>query len=192
MKVIGLAGKAGSGKSVVARYLAQKPGVEWIDLDGVAWGTYAMGTAVYERLLRAFGKSILSDSGEIDRPRLAAAAFASCESQETLNAIVHPAVSEAVAGIIGDHRRKGTELLLIEGALLANSPHVERSDYDLIVWLDVPDDVRLERLQTVGRVDHAGRGDNISPIGDVLTISATDSIEDVANRLLQAIAEESG
>lgn len=192
MKVIGLAGRAGSGKSVVSRYLAQQPGVEWIDLDRVAWGTYAMGTPVHERLLRAFGRSILSDSGEINRPRLANAAFASQENQEMLNAIVHPAVSVAVAEIIANHRREGTELLLIEGALLASSPHVDRSNYDLIVWLDVPDDVRAERLQAVGRVDHAGRGDNISLTGDVVMIPAIDSVEGVANRVLEAIAEESG
>ena len=121
MKVIGLAGRAGSGKSTIARHLAQGRAVEWIDLDTVAWDTYAPGTAVYARLVGAFGKGILNESGKIDRSQLADVAFADHETQETLNAIVHPAVSDAVETIILEYRRKGTEILLIEGALLASA-----------------------------------------------------------------------
>ena len=187
MKVIGLAGRAGSGKSSAARHLAQKPGIEWVDLDVEAWDTYRPGTAPYNRLLAAFGKSILSESGEIDRSQLAEAAFADHEAQETLNAIVHPAVSDAIRAIVREHRRKGTEILLIEGALLASSQYVDRSGYDLILWLDVPDDVRMERLQAVGRGDHARRGNDVSPTGNYVAVSAEGSIQDVAGRILRAI-----
>lgn len=187
MRVIGLAGRAGSGKSAVAQCLARKPAVEWIDLDAVAWDTYTMGTAVYERLLEAFGEKILNESGEIDRIRLAEAAFANHENRETLNAIVHPAVSDAVGAIIREHRQKGTEILLIEGALLASSPYVDRSAYDLILWLDVPDDVRLERLQAMSRRDHVKRGRDVSPTGDYVAVSAEGSIQDVVGRILRAI-----
>lgn len=190
MKVIGLAGKAGSGKSTIARYLAQKPGIEWVDLDVVAWDTYVRGTAPYNRLLEVFGKNILNSSGEIDRIRLAETAFASRENQETLNAIVHPAVSAAIGVIIREHQQEGTEILLIEGALLASSPHVDRSNYDLVVWLDVPDDIRAERLQAVGRSDHARRGTDVSPTDDYVSIPAAGPIEDVASRIHRAIAGE--
>ena len=187
MKVVGLAGRAGSGKSAVAQYLAQKPAVEWIDLDAVAWDTYAMGTAVYKRLLEAFGRNILGESGEIDRGRLARTAFASHEDQETLNAIVHPAVSEAVSGLIHEHRKTSTEILLIEGALLASSPYVDRSAYDLVLWLDVPDGVRMDRLQAVGREDHGRRGDEVLPSGNFISIPANETIEDVAERIQRTI-----
>lgn len=190
MKVIGLAGRAGSGKSAVAQHLARKPAVEWADLDAVAWDTYAMGTAVYAHLLDAFGKEILSESGEIDRIRLAEAAFANHENQETLNAIVHPAVSEAVDAIIREHRQKGTEILLIEGALLASSPHVDRSAYDLVLWLDVPDDVRMDRLQTIGRGDHGKRGNQVSPSGSFISIPAGGTIEEVADCIQRTMDDE--
>ena len=192
MKVIGLAGRAGSGKSAAARYLARKPGIEWVDLDAVAWDTYGPGTAPYNRLLAAFGKSILSESGEIDRKQLAEVAFADHETQVTLNAIVHPAVSDAIRAIIREHRQEGTDILLIEGALLASSPYVDRSGYDLSLWLDVPDDVRMERLQAVGRGDHAKRGDDVSPTGDYVAIPATGVIEDVAGLILRVIDGEQG
>jgi len=192
MKVIGLAGRAGSGKSAVARYLAQEPAVEWVDLDAVAWDTYTMGTAVYKRLVEAFGGKLLSESGEIDRLRLAEAAFASHENQKTLNAIVHPAVSDAADAIIREHRQKGTEILLIEGALLASSPYVDRSAYDLVLWLDVPDDVRMDRLQAIGREDHGKRSNEVSPSGAFISIPASGAIEEVAQRILRAIDEKQG
>ena len=90
MKVIGLAGRAGSGKSAVARWLAQRSGIEWVDLDRLAWETYAPGTATYERLIEAFGDDIVAPSGQIDRAQLSQRAFADDASLETLNRIVHP------------------------------------------------------------------------------------------------------
>ena len=192
MRVIGLAGRAGSGKSAVARCLARKPAVEWIDLDAVAWDTYTVGTAVYERLLEAFGEKILNESGEIDRIRLAEAAFANHKNRETLNAIVHPAVSDAVGAIIREHRQKGTEILLIEGALLASSPHVDRSAYDLILWLDVPDDVRLERLQAIGRGDHSKRSNQVTPSGSFISIPADGTIDEIGNCIRRTIDNELG
>jgi len=190
MKVIGLAGRAGSGKSAVAQHLAQESAVEWVDLDAVAWDTYTMGTAAYKCLLEAFGEKILSESGEIDRLRWAEAAFASPENLKTLNAIVHPAVSDAVSGIIREHRKMGIEILLIEGALLASSPYVDRSAYDLVLWLDVPDDVRTGRLQAINREDHVKRGNEVLPSGDFVSIPASGAIKDVAERILLAIDEE--
>jgi len=190
MKVVGLAGRAGSGKSAVARCLAQKPAIEWVDLDSVAWATYAMGTAVYKRLLEAFGKNILSESGEIDRDRLARTAFASRGNQETLNAVVHPAVSDAVGVIIREHRQKGTGILLIEGALLASSPYVDRTAYDLVLWLDVSDDVRMDRLRAIGRGDHGERGNEVTPSGNFISIPANGTIEQVAEHIQRTIDEE--
>lgn len=189
MKVIGLAGKAGSGKSTIARILAQEPAIEWVDLDSVAWSTYAPGTDVYDRLVNAFGGGILGETGEIDRLRLAQIAFATTEAQQMLNELVHPAVSDAVCAIIRDHRARGTEILLIEGALLASSSYVDRSVYDKILWLEATDNSRSERLEAMGRRDHAKRGRNVVPKGDFTVVSGEGSVDNVADRVLAAIAE---
>ena len=187
MKVIGLAGRAGSGKSAVARCLAQRPGVVWVDLDAVAWETYAKGTPTYHKLMDIFGESILNSAGEIDRASLAKLAFDNREQWRALNAAVHPAVSEAVVSLIRTHRNEGAEVLLIEGALLASSPYVDRAVYDLILWLEVPEPVRAQRLHVAGRDAHAHRGDHVSPRFEVRTIDATGSVEDVAKRVTEAI-----
>jgi dephospho-CoA kinase len=187
MLVIGLAGRAGSGKSAVARVLARQPGVEWIDLDTVAWSTYAKGTATYEHLIETFGEEIVGADGEIDRTHLARAAFADCEARSRLNAIVHPAVSDAVASIVDRHRRRGTAILLVEGALLASSAYVDRSLYDRILWLEASDAIRAERLRAAGRDAHTHRGDDVFPTGDVTIVAAAGPIDDVAEHVLEAI-----
>jgi dephospho-CoA kinase len=190
MKVIGLAGRAGSGKSAVARVLARNPGIEWVDLDAVAWDTYAKGTAVYAKLVEAFGKTILGESGVIDRKKLAELAFADRTSQETLDAIVHPAVSDSVVRLIDEARQRGVEILLVEGALLASSPHVDRSLYDRILWFEATDEVRSHRLEATGRGHHTTRGRDVFPPGEVTIICAEGPVEAVADRVLQAIRAE--
>ena len=187
MKVIGLAGRAGSGKSAVAKLLASRPGIEWIDLDVVAWSTYAPGTDVYQQLRDVFGDDILDPEGGIDRAKLAQAAFSQCANRRLLDALVHPAVGRALLPLIHEQRAAGTELLLVEGALLATSPHVDRSPYDRILWLDVMESSRADRLRAMGRVEHLARGCGISPFGDVDIVHAEGSIHDVAERVLTVI-----
>jgi len=187
MKVIGLAGRAGSGKSTIAQHLACIDGIDWVDLDSVAWSTYASGTNIYDQLIDAFGNGILNDAGEIDRSRLASLAFKSKALRQRLNELVHPAVSDAVRAAIRRHRNGGTEILLIEGALLATSPYVDRSVYDEILWLETSDRVRTQRLRQMGRGEHAKRGQDVVPTGSYISVSNEGSITDVANRILQII-----
>lgn len=192
MKVIGLAGRAGSGKSTVAQVLARQPGIEWIDLDRVAWQTYAKGTTVHRCLVEAFGERILNEAGEVDRRLLADSAFADVKSQRKLDAIVHPAVGNAVLTLIRRHQELGTDVLIIEGALLASSPYVDRSIYDRVLWLDVSEEDRAKRLQDVGRGDHARRGRDVSPSGVFTSISSHGTVDEVAERCLRAIDGDPG
>lgn len=168
--------------------MAQRPGIAWVDLDRLAWQTYAPGTTTHARLVDTFGDEIVGPSGRIDRARLARRAFSDAASLEALNAIVHPAVADAVTEIVRRHREVGTTLLLIEGALLASSPHVDRSLYDVIVWLEVPDEIRAERLRGCGRAKHVERSDAVMPKPPVLTVSGEGTVAQVADRLLAAVS----
>lgn len=187
MKVIGLAGKPGSGKSAVARELAHRLLVAWIDLDPVAWDTYRRGTPTFDRLVERFGSRILNAAGEIERARLAEAAFSDPEARRDLDAIVHPAVSDALAKRIQSESERGTKVLLVEGALLAVSPHVDRSMFDAILWLDAPGNVRRRRLASDGREEQADRLSNLEPDEGCLRLSADRPIPEVAERVWDAI-----
>jgi dephospho-CoA kinase len=188
MKIIGLAGRAGSGKSAVARALAAAAAdTVWIELDRVAWETYAPGAESYAAVVERFGEGVLNEDGSIDRGELAVRAFVEAGAREDLEAIVHPAVLARMMGLAEEERERGTEILLVEGALLSSSPHVDRSVFDAILWFEVSDDVREARLRASGRADHVVRGDDVSPGASAIVIDAVGSIEDVVGRVRRVI-----
>lgn len=188
MKVIGLAGPAGSGKSAVAEALARCPGAAWLDLDRLAWSTYDPGTPTFTSLVVRFGAGILTSEGRIDRAALAERAFADAAAKRDLDRIVHPAVDEALARRIAEERRAGRELLLVEGALLATSSDVDRGLFDAILWLDAPFETRKERLERDGRPHHASRNADIAPSGEIVHVDADAALEEVVQRVRRAIA----
>jgi dephospho-CoA kinase len=157
MKVIGLAGEVGCGKSTVARELAKEKGIVWVDLDRIAWETYRSRTSTYWRLVSRYGKGILGSDGAIDRRRLGRIVFSDSDAREDLNAIVHPAVTDRLREIIRQEKERGTKVLLVEGALLTSSPYVERTLFDGILWLEADRSVRRERLRSDGREDQIER-----------------------------------
>ncbi|MGB2984134.1 MAG: dephospho-CoA kinase [Candidatus Bipolaricaulia bacterium] len=189
MKIIGLAGRPGSGKSAVADALASRPNVAWIDLDRVAWETYAPGTETFDLVVGRFGEGVVTEDGEIDRGELAVAVFIDPDAREDLEAIVHPAVAERLVALCEEHRERGTKVVLVEGALLTTSRHVDRSIFDAVIWLDVPDFVREERLRAAGRLDHAGRGDDLAPDDSAILIEAQGSLSEVSTCVWKRIAE---
>lgn len=88
--VIGLTGNISTGKSTVARMLAEL-GAEVIDADRVAHEVMRAGTPAHARIVEAFGPQVLAPDGEIDRARLGAIVFADPGSLARLESIVHPA-----------------------------------------------------------------------------------------------------
>lgn len=194
MKVIGIAGPAGSGKSTVARLLAKRPGFAHLDCDGLVREAYRPGGPAHAPLVARFGKVIVGPDGAIDRPKLGELVIADPAAKADLEAIVHPVVAEAVREAIASHRARGTDILLVEGALLAASPHVERSLFDLVVWIEVPEPERRRRLARVFPPEVAARrlalGRGVARPADprLRTIDGVGSPEEVAARLL-ALAE---
>ncbi len=187
MKVIGLAGPAGSGKSAVAQELSKQEGIVSINSDEIAWGTYHSRTPTYWRLVSRFGKGILDSEGRVDRPRLSAIVFSDEHALADLNAIVHPAVIDRLREIVCEEGAQGTDVLLIEGALLATSPHVDRSLFDAIIWLGVSSEIRRDRLQAAGRHAHIERTVQEPDNHGVVTVDAEGSVAEVAARVVHVI-----
>ncbi|WP_067546143.1 dephospho-CoA kinase [Nocardia crassostreae] len=96
---IGLTGGMGAGKSTVARIFAER-GAVLVDSDVIAREVVAPGTEGLAALVAAFGADILAADGSLDRPALAAKAFASDEARATLNGITHPLVGKRTAELI--------------------------------------------------------------------------------------------
>ena len=93
--LIGLTGNIGTGKSTVARMLAEL-GAEVIDADKVAHEVMRAGTPAHAQIAATFGPEVLAPNGEIDRARLGAQVFADPAALARLEAIVHPATIETI------------------------------------------------------------------------------------------------
>lgn len=146
MLIVGLTGGIASGKSTIARALREEPGIAVVDADRIAWETYRPGTEVYKKLVERFGEGIVNDQGEIDRKKLGAIVFRDPEARRSLNDIVHPAVLSKLREIARRERARGTRVLVVEAALLLESPHVDRSFFDYYVLVAVDPEEQLRRL----------------------------------------------
>lgn len=94
-RLIGLTGNIGTGKSTVARMLAEL-GAEAIDADQVAHEVMRAGTPAHAQIVETFGPEMLDPDGEIDRTRLGGVVFADPTVLARLEAILHPATLEEI------------------------------------------------------------------------------------------------
>jgi dephospho-CoA kinase len=143
MLAVGLTGGIGSGKSAVADLLVAR-GAELIDADQVARDVVAPGGPAFQPLVDRFGPGIVAADGTIDRPALAAVAFADDESRLALNAITHPAIGLAM--IAARDSFEGTDRIVVLAIPLLTAVHRETVKLDKVVVVDAPIELALERL----------------------------------------------
>lgn len=129
MRLIGLTGGIGSGKSSVSRVLARS-GAVIIDADGITHDLERRGQPVWSKIIGTFGYSVLMADGELDRKKLGHRIFATATERERLNRIVHPQVRQEITQAIDQAREMGVKVavldapLLIEGGLYRNVDQV--------------------------------------------------------------------
>ncbi len=139
---IGLTGGIASGKSTVASLLAAR-GAVVIDADQLAREVVTPGTAGLEAVVSRFGPEVLTDSGELDRPKLGGLVFADPQARADLEAIVHPAVRSRAAELVSAAPPGAVVVLMIP--LLVETG--QAGDFDLVVVVDLPVELQLSRLQ---------------------------------------------
>src|SRR5436305_10795429 len=93
--VVGLAGGIGAGKSTVSRLLASH-GAVIVDADLIAREVVEPGGPAYQAVVDRFGEGVLLEDGSLNRPAIAEIVFADADALKDLNAVVHPAVGEAI------------------------------------------------------------------------------------------------
>jgi len=147
MKVIGITGGAGSGKTVILDYIEKKYGARVIQADLVGHAVMRPGNTCYDSIVEVFGMGVLAEDSTIDRSKLGRIVFADKELLEVLNRIIHPAVKEYIGREIEKERKKGNApFMVIEAALLIED------NYDAIcdeLWyIYASDEVRKERLKS--------------------------------------------
>ena len=144
MKIIGLTGGVGSGKTQILEYLNNKYGATICQTDALGKKLQKKGGQCYEDIVRHFGEEILDEKGELNREKLANIVFQNVEQLSVLNGIVHPAVKDEVRRIIAKEERKNTNLLIVESAILVEDHYEELCDELWYVY--VKDEIRKKRL----------------------------------------------
>ncbi len=138
---VGLTGGIGSGKSEVTRRLAEH-GAVIIDADLIARDVVQPGTPGLAQVAETFGPGVLRSDGSLDRDKLGELVFADAELRGKLNAIVHPLVGARMAEL---ERQAGPAAITVHAVPLLAENHLA-GGYDLVVVVDVPQWLQVERL----------------------------------------------
>ncbi len=117
MKVIGLTGGIGSGKSTVARFLAEL-GAVILDADKIGHKMMLPDGMAWQPVVAAFGRQVVTTNGDIDRKRLGKIVFANPEARSRLNRIMHPLISDLVKARLQEYRQEGAGVAVLEAPLL--------------------------------------------------------------------------
>ena len=154
MKIIGITGGVGAGKTQILEYLSDKYGASVCQTDKVAKKLQKKGGICYDPIVEHFGTEILDEKGELDRKKLSDIVFGDPKelsvqlfirlARLVLNEIVHPAVKEEVNKKIKKEERKNTNLLIVESAVLVEDHYNEICDE--LWYIYVEDAVRRNRL----------------------------------------------
>ena len=140
MKLIGLTGAIGSGKSSVSQRLAQK-GALIIDGDAIAKQLQQKGSPLLEKMVHAFG-DVLLPSGELDRQKVAQIVFNDAEKLKQLNGIMHPAINDEIMRQV--HEQIDTQqIVVLDMPLLVENP---RTGFSALVIVDIDPETAISRL----------------------------------------------
>ncbi|QHI73677.1 dephospho-CoA kinase [Aminipila terrae] len=143
MKIIGLTGGIGSGKSTVSDYLSQK-GYPIIDADKIARQIVAPDSETLFKLVECFGNSILNQDGTLNRKGLALTAFSNKEQKQKLDSIMLSEIVRIISDNIEKYEKQGEKLIFIDAPLLFETGLDKKSNE---IWVvDAEDEVRIQRV----------------------------------------------
>ncbi len=120
MKVIGLTGGIGSGKSTVSRFLAEL-GATIIDADRIGHEVFKPDTEAWHEVVAAFGQQIMATNGTIDRKKLGTRVFSNRDARARLNQIMHPRISEIIKAQLEKYRKQAVSVVVLEAPLLVEA-----------------------------------------------------------------------
>jgi dephospho-CoA kinase len=152
MVVIGLTGSIGSGKSSVARMLAEL-GAVTLDADTVGHEALTPHTEVWREVVVAFGEDILRQDSSVDRQKLGEIVFRDTTLLAKLNSIMHPRMFQIVQARLEEWRRQGVKVAVLEAPLLIEAGWTPLVDH---VWvIVVSEDKAIERMVQGSRFPEA-------------------------------------
>lgn len=180
MKILGITGGVGSGKSAVLAYLEEEYHAVICQLDDVARMLQQNGQICFEKIVEAFGTDVIGEDQELDRQKLSGIVFTDEKKLQQLNEIVHPEVKQWVIKDISEKEKSGVPLYVIEAALLPTAGYETICDEMWYIYTN--ENVRTERLK-------ASRGYSEERIRNMI---ASQPKEEIFRKACCAVIENSG
>ena len=147
---VGVTGTVGAGKSTVAR-LFESWGARRVDADELAREAVRPGSAALDEIRREWGDEVLDEEGALDRAAMRRRVFGDDEARRRLEEIVHPEVRRLRRERLEEAREAGAEVVVGEVPLLLETGMAD--EFDVVVVVDAPRDVRRRRLREERGVD---------------------------------------
>jgi dephospho-CoA kinase len=193
MTTIGLVGGVGSGKSAVARILGEL-GAGVLDADRAGHAVLAEDADVQRALRERWGDAVFTADGQADRAAIARRVFgegkSAVEERRFLERLVHPRIGQRLAAQRDQLAAEGRPAVVVDAALLFEANW--RPMCDLVLFVDAPREVRLERARGRGwsETDFSWREAAQWPVEEKrrradVTISNGGSLEELRQRVLQ-------
>ena len=179
MRVFGLTGGIGTGKSTVSRMLRDE-GIEVVDADLIAHEITSTGKPAHKEIVLTFGRGILLTDGGIDRKKLGAIVFADPGKRAALEAITHPAIAREIAEALGKLESEGCDIAVVEAALIYEARREGR--FEKVIAVRCGRDLQVRRLMA---------RDSIAKEEALLRISSQMDPEDKA-RASEIVIDNSG
>ena len=143
MKIIGITGRSGCGKSSATKFLAQQ-GYPCIDADLIAREVLLPGSPCLAELQAHFGEDILDETGALRRRLLADRAFATPEGTRTLTEITQPEILRRIEDRLVQAKENGAAMAFVDGAVIVGTPFEARCDE--LVLITAPYERSVERI----------------------------------------------
>lgn len=143
MKIIGITGRSGCGKSSATKFLAQQ-GYPCIDADLIAREVLLPGSPCLAELQAHFGEDILDETGALRRRLLADRAFATPEGTRTLTEITQPEILRRIEDRLSQAKESGAAMAFVDGAVIVGTPFEVRCNE--LVLITAPYERSVERI----------------------------------------------
>ncbi len=144
MRLIGLTGSIGTGKSTVSKMLREK-GVEIIDADAISRHISEVGNEGYKKIVELFGEGVLSEDKSLDRKKIGNIVFSNENELKRLNDAMHPIIMNEVENQVAELASAGLEIAVLDAPLLIETGLNEFVDFVLLIFCN--EDVQIERIQ---------------------------------------------
>ena len=145
MKIIGVTGGVGAGKSTVLNYPEKRYGAKLILADLVGHEVMEPGHEAYEQVVKVFGQEIVSEDKTIDRKALGAIVFADEKKRMILNRIIHPAVRQEILRRLEEAELLHLSYVVVEAALFLEENYDAFCDETWYIYTD--EKIRRQRLK---------------------------------------------